>query len=166
MGGALAALTAAERPGAQALVLLAPYVELPRALRLVAGLSRVIGVILPYFPSQDVRSVRDPAAEARGLAYGVFTPAAVRALRATADAAARALGGIRAPTLIIQSRQDNRVAPGVATRALTRIAAPDKRLEWVSEGGHVITVDYGRERVFALTYDWLASHGAASLLPS
>ncbi len=166
MGGALAALTAAERPGTRALVLLAPYVELPRALRVVAVLARVIGVVLPYFPSQDARSVRDPAAEARGLAYGVFTPAAIRALRATADAAARALGAIQAPTLIVQSRQDNRVAPGVATRALARIGAADKRLEWVSAGGHVITVDYGKEQVFSLTYDWLASHGAASLLRS
>ena len=166
MGGALATLTAAARPDARALVLLAPYVELPRGLRVVAALSRVIGVVLPYFPSQDARSVRNPVAAARGLAYGVFTPAAVRALRATAEAALRALGAVRAPTLIIQSRQDNRVAPGVAARTLSRLAAPERRLEWVSEGGHVITVDYGKEHVFALTYDWLASHGAASLLRS
>ena len=166
MGGALATLTAAARPDAQALVLMAPYLELPPALRIVAVLSRVIGVALPYFGSQDVRSVRNPEAAARGLAYGVFTPAAVRALRATADAATEALGAVAAPTLIIQSRRDNRVAPGVATRALARLGAVEKRLEWVSEGGHVITVDYGKERVFALTYDWLASHGAGSLLPS
>ncbi len=166
MGGALATLTAAARPNAQALVLMAPYLELPPVLRIVAVLSRVIGVALPYFGSQDVRSVRNPEAAARGLAYGVFTPAAVRALRATADAATEALGAVAAPTLIIQSRRDNRVAPDVATRALARLGAVEKRLEWVSEGGHVITVDYGKERVFALTCDWLTSHGAGSLLPS
>ncbi|MGH7689687.1 MAG: alpha/beta hydrolase, partial [Gemmatimonadaceae bacterium] len=164
MGGALAALTAVERPGAPALVLIAPYLELPRALRFGAALSRAIGIALPYFPSRGERSVRNPEAAARGVAYGAFTPAAVRALRATADAAAVALGSVRAPTLIIQSREDNRVAPGVAIRALARLGAADKRLEWVSEGGHVITVDFGKERVFALTSDWLASHGAASLL--
>ena len=166
MGGALAALTAAERPALRALVLIAPYLEIPRGLRLTAALARVIGVAAPYVPSQDVRSVRDPEAAARGLAYGVFTPAAVRALRATADAASAALARVRTPTLVIQSRQDNRVVPGVAVRAVARLGADDKRLEWVSEGGHVITVDYGKERVFALTGDWLSSHGAGSLLQS
>ncbi|HEX8715621.1 MAG TPA: alpha/beta hydrolase [Gemmatimonadaceae bacterium] len=166
MGGALAVLTAVERPGVQAIVLMAPYLELPRALRIAATLSRVIGVALPYVPSQDVRSVRDPDAAARGLAYGVFTGAGVRALRATAAAAAAVLQAVRAPTLLIQSRRDNRVPAGVAEQALARLGAADKRLEWVSEGGHVITVDYGKERVFALAYDWLTSHGAGALLRS
>ncbi len=166
LGGALAVLTAAERPDVQAVALLAPYLELPRALRVAAVFSRVIGVVVPYFPSQDDRSVRDPEAAAGGLAYGVFTAAAVRALRATADAATAALRAVRAPTLIVQSRQDNRVAPGVAVRALARLGTADKHLEWVSDGGHVITVDYGKERVFNLVYDWLASHGAGSLLRS
>ena len=166
MGGALAVLTAAERPDVGAVVLLAPYLDLPPTLRAAATLSRVIGVAVPYFPSHDARSVRDPEAAARGRAYGVFTAAAVRALRITADAAAAILGAVRAPTLIVQSRQDNRVASDVAARTLAQLGAADKRLEWVSDGGHVITVDYGKERVFALVYDWLANHGAGSLLRS
>ncbi|MDE3153008.1 MAG: alpha/beta fold hydrolase [Gemmatimonadota bacterium] len=166
MGGALAVLTVAERPAVPALVLLAPYVELPGGLRVAAALSRVIGLAAPYVSSQDARSIRDPEAAARGLAYGVFTPAALRGLRDTADAAATALSRVRAPTLIVQSQQDNRVAPAVATRALARLGAAEKRLEWISDGGHVITVDFGRERVYALTYAWLASHGAGALLPS
>lgn len=164
MGGALAALTVAARPAVPALVLLAPYLELPRGLRVAAVLSHVIGLAAPYVPSQDTRSIRDPKAAARGLAYGVFTPAALRALRDTADAATHALRRVRAPTLIVQSVQDNRVAPAVATRALSRVGSAEKRLEWVSDGGHVITVDFGRERVFALTYEWLAAHGAGALL--
>lgn len=166
MGGALATLTAAEHPGVRAMVLMAPYLELPTRLRIVAAFSRLIGVVVPYFASHDARSVRDPEAAARGLAYGVFTPAAIRALRDTANAARAALGRVRAPTLIIQSRQDNRVAPGVATRTVARIGAAEKRLEWVSDGGHVITVDYGHDQVFALACDWFLAHGAGSLLRS
>jgi carboxylesterase len=166
MGGALAAVTVADRPATSALVLLAPYVELPGTLRLAAAVSWLAELFSPYFSAQDPRSVRDPAAAARGLAYGVFTPGALRALKRTAGAGAAALARIRTPTLIVQSRQDNRVAPAVAARALAALRADDKRLEWVSEGGHVITVDYGKARVFALTGDWLASHGAESLLRS
>ena len=166
MGGALAVLTAVERPETPALVLLAPYLGLPPWLRVAAVLSRAAGLVVPYFSSEDNRSIRDPEAAAKGLAYGVFTPEALRALRAVSAAAAAALPRVRTPTLIVQSRQDNRVAPAVAERALARVGAADKRLDWVSDGGHVITVDYGKERVFALAADWLATHGAGSLLRS
>jgi carboxylesterase len=166
MGGALGALTAAARPDAAALVLLAPYLDMPATLRLGAWLGGAAQVFSPYYSSEDARSIRDPAAAARGLAYGVFTPAAARALRDTADAAARALPRVKVPTLIVQSERDNRVAPAVAARALERLGAADKRLEWVSDGGHVITVDFGKARVFALVTGWLRAHGADALLPS
>lgn len=166
MGGALAVLTAAARPGTAALVLLAPYLDLPRRLRLGAAVAPLAAAFSPYYASEDERSIRDPAARARSLAYGVFTPAALRALRDTADAAAQALPRVTLPTLIVQSERDNRIAPAVATGALERLGAADKRLEWVSEGGHVITVDYGKARVFALTEEWLRSHGATALLRS
>ncbi len=166
LGGALAVLTAAVRPEAAAIVLLAPYLDLPRGLRVAAALSWAIGLVSPYFASGDDHSVRDPAAAARGLAYGVFTIPAARALRAVADGARAALPRVRVPTLIVQSQRDNRVAPAVATTALARLGARDKQLEWVSDGGHVITVDYGKEQVFALTSAWLESHGAGALLRS
>ena len=164
MGGALAARLAAARPDTPALVLLAPYLGLPRRLRVAAAFWRVAWLVSPYFSAEDSRSIRDPAAAALGLAYGVFTPAALRALCLVSDDGAAALPGIRTPTLIIQSRQDNRVSTAVAERSFDRLGSSEKRLEWVSEGGHVITVDYGRERVFVLTADWLISHGAGSLL--
>lgn len=166
LGGALAVLAAVARPDTGALVLMAPYLDLPRKLRVATALSGVIGLVSPYFGSGDARSIRDPEAAARGLAYGVFTVAAARALRAVADAAREALPRVGTPTLIVQSKQDNRVAPAVATDALARLGAADKRLEWVSDGGHVITVDYGKERVFALASAWLEAHGAGSLLRS
>jgi carboxylesterase len=166
MGGALAALTAAARPDAAALVLLAPYLDLPVGLRVGAALAKAAAVLSAYYSSEDVRSIRDPAAAARGLAYGVFTPRALRALRDTADAAFRVLPSVTVPTLIVQSQHDNRVAPSVATRALQRLGTADKRLEWVSDGGHVITVDYGKAQVFALTVGWLRDHGADALLRS
>ncbi len=166
MGGALAAIIASERPQAEALVLLAPYLGLPRSLRLAAAVWRVANLFSPYFSSEDPRSIRNPEAAVHGLAYGVFTPAAARALQQLADAGAAVLPAIRTPTLIVQSRQDNRVAPGVAERAYARLGTADRRLAWVSMGGHVITVDYGKERVFKLTEDWLIAHGAAALLRS
>jgi len=164
LGGALAVLEAAERPDVSALVLLAPYLSLPRTLRVGVAASRIAGLISPYFSADDSRSVRDPVAAAHGLAYGVFTPAAARALQRTADAAFAALSRVQAPTLIVQSPDDNRVAATVAERAFRRLGCADKRLEWARGGGHVITVDFGHEQVFGRTAAWLESHGAYALL--
>jgi carboxylesterase len=65
------------------------------------------------------------------------------------------LPGVRAPTLMIQSRGDNRIDASDAEAAFAALGASDKRLVWVDEGGHVITVDKGRERVLAAGGDWL-----------
>jgi carboxylesterase len=76
--------------------------------------------------------------------------------------AKRALPKVTAPTLIIQSTEDPRVAPAVAKYALRKLASPDKRILWMSGAGHVITVDYGRERLFSEAERWLESHAGRS----
>ncbi|HVZ77029.1 MAG TPA: alpha/beta fold hydrolase [Gemmatimonadaceae bacterium] len=166
MGGALSAIETASERDVPALVLLAPYLDLPLPIRIVSHLGWLLGPLLPYFSAEDSRSVRDPRAATESRAYGVFTPAGLRTLREVADGARAVLPRIVAPTLIIQSRQDNRVAERVAEQAFAALGPADKRLEWISDGGHVITVDYGRDRVFAAVADWLDTHGASSLLRS
>jgi carboxylesterase len=159
MGGALAVTLAAEREDLSALVLLAPYVEMPQPLQRLARSQLLWGWMLPYFSSFGEASVRDPDAAAKTLGYGMFTPAALRALYEVMERASRDLSRVVAPTLIVQSRDDNRLPPASATRALDRLGAREKKLEWVEGAGHVITVDYGRERVFALVESWLEEFG-------
>ena len=158
MGGALAIALASERPEIPALVLLAPYVDMPATIRRMAATAPRWGWLLPYFSSSGGRSIHDPRAAARGLGYGVFTPAALHALYQVMDGASRALSSVKSPTLMIQSRQDNRIAATSAERAFGQIRATEKKLVWTEGAGHVITVDYGFERVFALAGDWLDSH--------
>jgi esterase/lipase len=72
---------------------------------------------------------------------------------------------VQAPTLIIQSREDPRIAPDVAEFALKSLGACEKQLVWTEGAGHIITVDFGRERVFSETETWLLKHdrrGAAA----
>ena len=78
MGGALAARLAADRAEARALVLLAPYLEAPSLVRRAARLSRFWGLAVPFVEGRDDRSIHDQAAASKGLAYGVFSPAALR----------------------------------------------------------------------------------------
>jgi carboxylesterase len=70
---------------------------------------------------------------------------------------------VKAPTLMIQSRQDNRISIDNAKRTFDLLGSPEKQLVWTEGAGHVITVDFGYERVFELTSDWLDRHRHRSL---
>lgn len=162
MGGALTVRLAADPEFADdvpAIVLLAPYLSPPRFVRWVAWSSAGWGSVAAYVESLDPRSIHDPEERAKALGYGVMTPAALRALVHTADAAAAALPRVTAPALMIQSRHDNRIPAAGAERAFGRMGAADKRMMWRDVGGHILTVDHGREEVIAAVAAWLAAHG-------
>jgi carboxylesterase len=158
LGGALAASIAADDPELAALVLLAPYLDTPPWLRVLSHAAPAIGVVVPYVGGAGTQSIHDPAARAEALAYGATTPQLVRELVRVADAARAALPRVTAPTLYVQSREDNRITPAVASRAFASIGATTKRLEMLSGCGHVLTVDYCREQVASLVVEWLAEH--------
>ena len=164
MGGALAAQLAAHDPALPALGLVAPYLAMPAGVQRAARLANIWGLVIPAVLSSDGVSIQDPAEQARSLAYGVFTPAALRALYVTVERAANMLPRIAAPTLMIQSREDNRISPAAAELAFARIGATDKRLEWTTGAGHIITVDYGHERVIAMLLEWMNAHRKAARL--
>jgi carboxylesterase len=157
MGGALAVQLAAEAgSGVPALGLVAPYLSIPPFVRRAARLAPIWGVFLPYVRSAESgRSIHDPIEEQRSRAYGVFTPAALRALTITADRASALLPRVTAPTLVIQSREDNRITPDACEQAYRALGAREKRLVWVEGAGHIITVDRGRERVLAELVEWM-----------
>jgi carboxylesterase len=156
MGGALAVQLAAELGGElPVLGLVAPYLSVPSHVRRAARLAPVWGLMTPYVRSTSGRSIHDSDEEAKSLAYGIFTPAALRALIATADRASALLSRVSAPTLVIQSREDNRIRPEACEQCFRALGAREKRLLWIEGAGHIVTVDYGRDRIFAELVDWL-----------
>jgi len=158
MGGALGARIAAEHPEVRALVLLAPYLTPPPSVALVSRTAPVWSLGMPYFAGGGKdESVHDPVARAASYAYGVFPPSAVRALCETAYAGQRALSSITTPTLVVNSREDNRIPAALAEKATATLRGPTER-HWVAGCGHVITVDYCRDAVASLVSDFLARH--------
>ncbi|HKG93016.1 MAG TPA: alpha/beta fold hydrolase [Gemmatimonadaceae bacterium] len=163
MGGALAALLAGDPavPPPPALALVAPYVSMPRTLRRLARAHRLWGPLAGYLSSAGgPRSIHDPEELRRSLNYGAVTARLLFELLGVMERAAAALPRITTPTLVIQSREDNRIPPDAAEREFARLGAPEKRLVWVEGCGHVVTVDYGRERAFGLVEAWLEGHAA------
>ena len=157
MGGAIAAILAAESRDIKALVLIAPYLDMPVTHRIASALHWIWGPIAGVRRSNSPRSILDPEERTKNLGYGAYTARLLYELWRLAAQARRALPSIEAPTLVIQSKADPRIAPSVAEHALAALGAKEKKLCW-ADGGHIITVDTGRERVFAEVTDWFEQH--------
>jgi carboxylesterase len=165
MGGALSVLIAAELDDIPALVLIVPYLGMPRLLRAAAATYLVWGRFAGEINGRSPRSIRDPIEREKNLAYGAITGRALHELSRVVRLARKALPNVKAPTLIIQSREDPRIAPDVAESTLESLGSREKKLIWTEGAGHIITVDFGRERVFSEVETWLlthARHGAAA----
>lgn len=166
MGGALAALLAASRPEVFALALLAPYLVPPHRIRMLARSPTLVAALAPYIVGEDPRSIHDPVARAASLGYGAFAPHQLAALVALADEASAALPRITAPTLYVQSREDNRLSSAGAERSFAALGSREKRLAWVEGCGHVITVDYCWREVAEMVGDWMEMHvGSGARVP-
>ena len=159
MGGALSVLLAAEQNEIRALILIAPYLGMPRALRIAAATHWLWGGLAGEINARSPRSIHDPIEREKNLAYGSITGRELHELAAVVRRARKALAGVRTPTLIIQSREDPRCPPEVAEFAINALGSAEKKLVWTEGAGHIITVDYGREGVFSEVERWLAAHG-------
>ena len=158
MGGAIAARLAAESSDVRALAMLAPYLTPPPSVSFSGRTAAIWSLAVPYIGGRGGdASVHDPEARAASFAYGTFPPSAVRALCATAAAGRRALPSITVPTLVVNSREDNRIPFALQEAATAGLAGPTER-HWVTGCGHVITVDYCRDVVAGLVLDFLARH--------
>lgn len=157
MGGALATILAAEEQ-INALVLLVPFMKLsPRATAL-AAFHRIVALVKPLLRSKSEYSILDPLARSQALGKGVATPRLLRELSDVVSQARQAARQVTAPTLVIHSRRDLRIAVRDAEAAYAALGAAEKRLEWVEHSGHVISVDHDREHVTSRTIAWLEAH--------
>ncbi len=155
MGGALATLLAARVASPDAVVLIAPYLSMRPRARQIAVAYWLVAPFVRYLPTRDEGSIRDEVERASNRGFGTTTPRLLNELRTVVDRASAVLADVRAPTLMLQSRQDNRIDPHAAEAAFAALGAEEKRLAWIEGGGHVITVDTGRDRVLELTAEWL-----------
>jgi carboxylesterase len=167
MGGAIATILAARRQHAAPLVLLAPYLSMPEVPRWIALLYPLSALFtLPYVDSRTSRSIHDPHASARAVGYGVTSPRLLRELLAVVRLGRAAAPNVRSPLLVVHSEGDHRIPPERARSAFALFGSTDRTLEWVSRSGHVLTVDYDRDRVADLVASWLESRAKSSDRPN
>lgn len=155
MGGALGIIIAAETPELPALALIAPYVSMPTSARIVARFHRAWELFRPTFDSGGERSIHDAREKERSLAYGFITPGTLFELSRVVRRVQVSLPRVKAPTLVIHGLNDERIPPEAATREYARLGASTKELVWAASGGHVLTVDVGRDVVIRRVLAWV-----------
>lgn len=158
MGGSLAAIVAAEARNLSALVLIAPYLDMPLTHKVASAFHWLWGPFTGMRKSRDPRSILNPGERAKNLGYGVYSAALIYELWRLGAQARHVLPRISAPTLVMQSKADPRLKPATTEKAFASLSIRDKKLVWTEGGGHIITVDYGREKVFAEFTGWIAKH--------
>lgn len=156
MGGALALIVGNESPP-KALVLLAPFLSLSWRARWLSYGWPVVQLFSPRLRGNPERSLRDPAAREQNLGGRYFSPRTVAELRRVVDGAVRVMGAVHVPTMFVHSREDYRVPSRSALRRFARLGASDKTLVWRDGVGHVVAADRGRDELFRVVQEWLAS---------
>ena len=165
MGGTIAAILAAEVRDLPSLVLIAPYLTMPRHLRWLSATSPLWSDVVGPIRAASPQSIHDPVERKANLSYGTVTGRSVRELSRLVGKGRGSLARITAPTLFIQSEDDNRVSLHGARRAFAQLRMESKKLVLTRDGGHIITVDYGRERVFEEVRAWLGTGPGTSPQP-
>jgi carboxylesterase len=161
MGGALAVLLAAGAPELPSLVLLAPYLTMMPKVSRIARRSRFLSLTVPYVRSASAESIWDPVERANSLGFGFTPPRLLGELSQITRLAWEAAPSVRAPTLMLQSLQDKRISRRDAESVFERLGAATKELHWLRGRGHVLSVDFGRDEVFARSEGWLRQFGEA-----
>ncbi len=70
------------------------------------------------------------------------------------------LRDIRAPALLIQSRNDRTIPPDSISQYHARIGATEKEMVWVEKSGHLVLEDYDKEKAFACILEFVRAHVA------
>src|SRR4051812_22378038 len=111
---------------------------MPKQLCFAPVLNWVWGPNAGGIKSEKSRSIHDPIEREKNLAYGTVTGRALFELSKVVLRARKALRRLKAPTLIIMSNVDPRVAVGVGDFAMKELGAGDKKLVVTEGAGHII----------------------------
>jgi carboxylesterase len=143
------------------LVMLSPYLWLES--KWYYGLSLEAYINLFGWLIQDVPRlglpIFDPVMQQQAIAASFFRTmniAAVKSAMELIEQVKPRLSAIKSPMLIVQSRQDNVVAPEGASYLYEHIGSVEKMLHWIENSDHVITLDRDREQVYQWVGEFMA----------
>lgn len=152
MGGTLALQLAAQRPDdVAALVVINPSVTFHHPLKPALGLLKRI---IPSLPGIGNDIARDGADE---LPYTRVPLRAAATLFSAQDMVRGRLDRVRAPTLVLTSRNDHTVDPADSGLVLDGLTGAVAEQVWLERSFHVATLDHDAEVIADRTVEWIAA---------
>lgn len=142
MGGLLAMKLAAEQPVKKAVFLATPIYVYDKRAHFVR--------FAKFFKKWVKKKSRNYRVDQKyNIAYDVMPLKALDSLMKLIDHCVnKVLPAITVPCLIMQSKQEHTVRPESAELIYETIPAKDKKLVWVENGGHILTLGDNRDEVF------------------
>jgi carboxylesterase len=136
------------------LVLLSPYLLIRRQWYLLMPVENYIFAL--DWLIKDVPRLRlpifDPEMQRQAMEvvfYRTFNIPSVRSAMELIEQVKPAISQIKTPTLIIQSPKDTVVDPSGAEYLEQHLGSPQKKLVWLQNSDHVVSLDSERNQVFA-----------------
>lgn len=123
----------------------------PRLIRLVAR-------IRPYQFKRGGSSISDPEARARHPSYTRVPLKAAASLAEFLNHLQDDLPEVRAPVLMLHARHDSVAPPADVALILDRLGSQHKSAIWIEKSDHIITEDFGKERVFRHAIEFVQKH--------
>ncbi len=154
MGGAIALhLAATEDPGAVVVM------STPVRLRpLLHYLARAVRPVMPYVPVLVRVGPRSSDALSYRASYPRIPLGAAGDLSLLLDRMRELLPQVRAPLLVAQGRRDWAVPPESAEMICAHVASEVRRLVWLPNSRHLVTLDRDREILFSEVRRFLSEH--------
>jgi len=154
--GGMLALTAAAQFEAQGVVAMSTPYQVP-APPLPGWAYRFVSHFIPYLPNSKLPGSGwfDQHAYRQHVAYPKNPVRSGLELRYVIEEMHKALPKIGVPVLLIHSRDDGYVFKDSMERIYQSLGTTDKQMLWVEGGGHVITEEPTRERVFKAAADFI-----------
>lgn len=149
MGGLLAMKLAAERPLKKAVFLAAPIYVYDRRAKFVR--------FAKFFKKWIKKKSRNYRVDKKyNIAYDVMPLKALDSVMKLIDhCVSSVLPAIKIPCLIMQSKNEHTVRPESAELIYEKISSKDKKLIWLENGGHILTLGDNRDEVFEEIFKFL-----------
>jgi len=151
MGGALALLFASRYPAAGVVAMSTPY-DLPADPRL--PFIKVLRWVVPRV-AKGPPDWRNLEAAKDHVDYPAYPTRAIAELRDLLAAMRAALPEVKAPVLLVHSRDDTGVDPANMQQIFERLGSQDKQMLFVEDCGHVVTREPQRQRIFQEAADFI-----------
>lgn len=118
---------------------------------------RYVAKVIPFIPKLPPLDYRDPQAARTHQAYSVYPLNTIAEASALLAEMRQELQNISVPVLLLHALKDRGVPAANARRIIEQVGTIQKRVEWIENSGHVMTLEPSKQTVHRLAIEFVNS---------